>query len=150
MNNNIENMSVNAIRVLAADAVQKANSGHPGLPLGCAPMAYELWAKHMKHNPANPDWFNRDRFILSGGHGSAMLYSLLHLFGYGLSLDDLKKLSDIIEEDFYDAVSIKTCVVKRSTKGAPGPEAMASEIDSCERFIKENAVLKDPLDDFLK
>jgi transketolase len=83
-------MSVNAIRVLSADAVQKANSGHPGLPLGAAAMAYELWAKHMNHNPKNPKWPNRDRFILSGGHGSALLYSLLHLFGYGdLSVDDL-------------------------------------------------------------
>ena len=82
--------AVNAIRVLSADAIQKASSGHPGLPLGCAPMAFELWAKHLKHNPKNPDWFNRDRFILSGGHGSAMLYSLLHLFGYGLTIDDLK------------------------------------------------------------
>ncbi len=87
--NNIETMSVNAIRVLAADAVQKANSGHPGLPLGSAAMAYELWAHHMNHNPANPKWFNRDRFILSGGHGSTLLYSLLHLFGYGLTTEDL-------------------------------------------------------------
>lgn len=87
---NIDKMSVNAIRVLAADAVQKANSGHPGLPLGCASVAYELWANHMVHNPKNPDWKNRDRFILSGGHGSTLLYSLLHLFGYGnLSKDDL-------------------------------------------------------------
>ncbi|MGN0318242.1 MAG: transketolase [Lachnospira sp.] len=87
----IDEMSVNAIRVLSADAIQKANSGHPGLPLGAAPMAYELWAKHMKHNPANPDWINRDRFILSGGHGSMLLYSLFHLFGYGnLSIEDLK------------------------------------------------------------
>lgn len=83
-------MAVNAIRVLSADAIQKANSGHPGLPLGSAPMAYELWANHLKHNPKDPEWFNRDRFILSGGHGSAMLYSLLHLFGYGLTLEDLK------------------------------------------------------------
>ena len=90
MNNNIENMSVNAIRVLAADAVQKANSGHPGLPLGAAAIGYELWANHMSHNPKNPDWENRDRFILSGGHGSTLLYSLLHLFGYGLTLDDIK------------------------------------------------------------
>ncbi len=87
---NIDTLSVNAIRVLSADAVQKANSGHPGLPLGSAAMAYELWAKHMKHNPKNPKWPNRDRFILSGGHGSTLLYSLLHLFGYGdLSIDDL-------------------------------------------------------------
>lgn len=86
---NIDTMSVNAIRVLAADGVQKANSGHPGLPLGAAAMAYELWAKHMKHNPADPKWDNRDRFILSGGHGSMLLYSLLHLFGYGLKVEDL-------------------------------------------------------------
>lgn len=89
MRDNIEKMSVNAIRVLAADAVQKANSGHPGLPLGSAAMAYELWANHMNHNPADPKWFNRDRFILSGGHGSTLLYSLLHLFGYGLTKGDL-------------------------------------------------------------
>jgi transketolase len=87
---NIDELSVNAIRVLSADAIQKANSGHPGLPLGAAPMAYELWTRHMKHNPKNPDWADRDRFILSGGHGSMLLYSLLHLFGYGnLSKEDL-------------------------------------------------------------
>ena len=86
---NIDTMSVNAIRILSADGVQKANSGHPGLPLGSAAMAYELWAKHMKHNPVNPKWANRDRFILSGGHGSMLLYSLLHLFGYGLTKEDL-------------------------------------------------------------
>lgn len=86
----LDTMSVNAIRILCADAIQKANSGHPGLPLGCAPMAYELWMNHLNHNPANPDWANRDRFILSGGHGSMLLYSLLHLFGYGgLSKEDL-------------------------------------------------------------
>ena len=88
--NTIDNMSVNAIRILSADAIQKANSGHPGLPLGAAPMAYELWAKHMKHNPADPDWPDRDRFVLSGGHGSMLLYSLLHLFGYGnLKTEDI-------------------------------------------------------------
>ena len=90
MSSAIDTKSVNSIRVLAADAIQKANSGHPGLPLGSAPMAYELWAHHMNHNPKNPSWVNRDRFILSGGHGSMLLYSLLHLFGYGLTLDDLK------------------------------------------------------------
>ncbi len=88
---NIDQMSVNAIRVLAADAIQKANSGHPGLPLDAAPAAYELFARHMKHNPKNLNWVNRDRFILSAGHGSALLYSLFHLFKYGdLSIDELK------------------------------------------------------------
>ena len=87
---NIEQKSVNAIRVLAADTVQKANSGHPGLPLGSAAMAYELWANHLTHNPKNPKWVNRDRFILSAGHASSLLYSLLHLFGYGLTIEDMK------------------------------------------------------------
>ncbi len=87
----IDTTCVNAIRVLSADAIQKANSGHPGLPLGAAPIAYELWANHMKHNAKNPKWADRDRFILSGGHGSMLLYSLLHLFGYGLTLDDVKQ-----------------------------------------------------------
>ena len=89
--NSIDKLTINAIKVLSAEAIQKANSGHPGLPLGAAPMAYELFAHHMKHNPANPNWFNRDRFVLSAGHGSMLLYSLLHLFGYGdLSIDDIK------------------------------------------------------------
>ena len=73
---NIEELSVNTIRVLSAEAIQKAKSGHPGLPLGAAPMAYELWTNHMNHNPADPEWANRDRFVLSGGHGSMLLYSL--------------------------------------------------------------------------
>ena len=88
---NIDTTCVNAIRVLAADAIQKANSGHPGLPLGSAAMAYELWANHMNHNAKNPKWANRDRFVLSGGHGSTLLYSLLHFYGYGLTLEDMKQ-----------------------------------------------------------
>lgn len=91
----IDMKSVNAIRILSADTIQKANSGHPGLPLGSAAAAYELWAKHMKHNPADPNWPNRDRFILSGGHGSALLYSLLHLFGYGLTMEDMKNFRQL-------------------------------------------------------
>ncbi len=91
MNLDIEKKSVNAVRILSADMVERAKSGHPGLPLGAAAMAYELWARHMSHNPLDPAWENRDRFVLSGGHGSAMLYSLLHLFGYGLSVEDLKR-----------------------------------------------------------
>lgn len=87
---NINQKVVNALRILSADQVQKANSGHPGLPLGAAPIAYSLWANNMNHNPKNPNWENRDRFILSAGHGSSLLYSLLHMFGYGLSLEDLK------------------------------------------------------------
>lgn len=87
--------AVNAIRILSADQVQRANSGHPGLPLGAAPIAYELWANHMIHNPRNPRWINRDRFILSAGHGSSMLYSLLHLFGYDLPLSELKRFRQL-------------------------------------------------------
>jgi transketolase len=83
-------LAVNTIRTLAIDAVQKANSGHPGLPLGAAPMAYVLWQNHLKHNPRNPRWPDRDRFVLSAGHGSMLPYALLHLTGYDLSLDDLK------------------------------------------------------------
>lgn len=93
---NVKEMSVDAIRVLSAEAIQKANSGHPGLPLGAAATAYELWAEHMKHNPADPDWADRDRFVLSGGHGSMLLYSLLHLFGYGnLSIEDVKNFRQL-------------------------------------------------------
>ena len=80
---------ISTMRALAADAIQKANSGHPGLPLGAAPAAYELWANHMNFNPADLNWENRDRFILSGGHGSSLLYALLHMFGCGLSKEDL-------------------------------------------------------------
>jgi transketolase len=81
---------INTIRFLAVDAIQKANSGHPGMPMGAAPMAYVLWTKHLKHNPANPHWPNRDRFVLSAGHGSMLLYALLHLTGYDVTLDDIK------------------------------------------------------------
>lgn len=85
----IERQAISAIRVLAADAIQKANSGHPGMPIGAAPMAYALW-KQMKHNPKNPAWLGRDRFVLSAGHASMLEYALLHLYGYGLTVDDLK------------------------------------------------------------
>jgi transketolase len=88
---NIDQLAVNCIRLLSVEAIEKATSGHPGLCLGASPMAYTLWAKGMKHNPKNPNWINRDRFILSAGHGSAMLYSLLLLFGYGLTIADLKQ-----------------------------------------------------------
>ncbi|MBV8369109.1 MAG: transketolase [Candidatus Eremiobacteraeota bacterium] len=90
MNTAADDLRINAIRFLAVDAVQQANSGHPGLPLGAAAAAYALWTRHLRFNPADPKWFDRDRFVLSAGHGSALLYALLHLTGYDLTLDDLK------------------------------------------------------------
>jgi transketolase len=86
----LQTLAINTIRTLSIDAVQKANSGHPGLPLGAAPMAYALWTGFLKHNPRNPKWADRDRFILSAGHGSMLIYTLLYLTGYDVSLDDLK------------------------------------------------------------
>ena len=84
-------LAADTIRLLSADAIQKAKSGHPGMPMGCADFAFDLWFKHMKHNPKNAKWLGRDRFVLSAGHGSMLLYSLLHLFGYGLTMEDLKE-----------------------------------------------------------
>ena len=87
----LESLCVNSIRMLAVDAVNKSNSGHPGLPMGCAPMGYALWQNILNHNPNNPKWFNRDRFVLSAGHGCMLLYSLLHLTGYkSVSIADIK------------------------------------------------------------
>ena len=88
MNELLQIKAINTLRFLSADMVQKANSGHPGLPLGCASIAFTIWSRHLRHNPHNPKWPGRDRFILSGGHGSALLYSLLHLTGYDLSLSN--------------------------------------------------------------
>ena len=87
----LDNLCINTLRFLSVDAVQKANSGHPGLPLGAAPIAYTLWDRFLKFNPANPHWPNRDRFVLSAGHGCALLYSLLHMTGYDLPLEQLKQ-----------------------------------------------------------
>ncbi len=92
---NIEQKTINTIRILSADMVEKAKSGHPGLPLGAAPMAYTLWARVMKHNSKKPNWVDRDRFVLSAGHGSALIYSLLHLFEYGLTSEDLKNFRQL-------------------------------------------------------
>lgn len=91
----IDQLCINTIRTLSLDAVQKANSGHPGLPLGMAPAAYVLWTRFLRHNPRNPKWFNRDRFLLSAGHGSMLIYSLLHLTGYDLALDELKNFRQL-------------------------------------------------------
>lgn len=95
MTQNQDQLAINAIRMLSVDMINQANSGHPGLPLGAAPMTYALWTKVMNHNPENSHWANRDRFVLSAGHGSALLYSLLHLCGYRLSMEDLKNFRQL-------------------------------------------------------
>src|SRR3989337_1544426 len=87
----LEDLCINAIRVLAMDAVQKADSGHPGTPMALAPLAYVLWTQHLRYNPSDPDWINRDRFVLSAGHASMLLYSVLYLTGYDVTLDDIKQ-----------------------------------------------------------
>ena len=89
MSDDLQLRAINTLRFLSADAVQQANSGHPVLPMGAAAMAYTLWTRHLRHNPRNPKWVGRDRFVLSGGHGSMLLYSLLHLTGYELSLESV-------------------------------------------------------------
>ncbi|MCZ0754141.1 transketolase [Anoxybacillus sp. J5B_2022] len=91
MSQTIDQLAITTIRTLSIDAIEKANSGHPGMPMGAAPMAYTLWTRFMNHNPSNPTWFNRDRFVLSAGHGSMLLYSLLHLSGYDVSMEDIKQ-----------------------------------------------------------
>ena len=91
MSEQLDQQCINTIRFLSVDMVQKADSGHPGMPLGAAPMAYVLWTRFLRYNPHNPDWVDRDRFVLSAGHGSALLYSLLYLTGYALSLDDIRQ-----------------------------------------------------------
>src|SRR4051812_50131630 len=88
-------LAIDTIRTLSIDGVQKANSGHPGAPMGAAPMAYVLWTRFLRHAPSKPDWPDRDRFVLSAGHASALLYSLLHLTGYDLSLDELKRFRQL-------------------------------------------------------
>ncbi|VYS73088.1 Transketolase [Anaerococcus vaginalis] len=93
-----DQLAVNAIRCLSLAQIEKANSGHPGLPMGASPMAYVLFNKILKTNPKNENWFDRDRFVLSAGHGSAMLYSLLHLSGYDLSIDDLKQFRQKVQK----------------------------------------------------
>src|ERR1043166_3826639 len=91
MSDQLDQLCINTVRFLSVDAVQKAKSGHPGMPLGAAPMAYALWTRLLKHNPRNPGWFDRDRFVLSAGHGSMLLYSLLYLTGYDLPLAEIKR-----------------------------------------------------------
>jgi len=115
MSKQVEQLSINTIRTLAIDAIEKANSGHPGLPMGAAPMAYTLWTEFMAHHPKNSNWFNRDRFVLSAGHGSMLLYGLLHLSGYDVTIEDLKNFRQWgsrtpghPEVDFTDGVEATT------------------------------------------
>lgn len=92
---NTDNLAISTIRILSAEAIEKAKSGHPGLPMGCAPMAYTLWSKFLKHNPKNSKWLDRDRFVLSAGHGSMLIYSLLHIYGYDVSIEDIKNFRQL-------------------------------------------------------
>lgn len=91
----LDRLCINTLRFLSIDAVQKAKSGHPGFPMGIAPTLYQLFTKHLNYNPENPSWLNRDRFVLSAGHGSAVLYSILHLAGYEISIEDLKNFRQL-------------------------------------------------------
>ena len=108
----LEGLCINAIRMLSIDMVQQANSGHPGMPLGAATMAYVLWTRHLRHNPRNPEWPDRDRFVLSAGHASALLYSLLFLTGYDLTMEDLGNFASRTAE----RLAIRNMVVRRVSR----------------------------------
>jgi transketolase len=145
---NLEQQCVNTIRMLSIDMVEKANSGHPGMPLGAAPMAYVLWSKFLKHNPSNPDWHNRDRFILSAGHGSALLYSLLHLTGYDLSLDELKEFRQWGSKtpghpEYRDTVGVEMTTGPLGQGFATGVGMAAAERFLAARFNKADCKLID-------
>jgi transketolase len=131
----IAKLSVNTIRTLALDAVQKANSGHPGLPMGSAPMAYVLWQKHLKHNPKDPRWPDRDRFVLSGGHGSMLLYALLHLTGYDVTMDDLKSFRQWNSRTPGHPESFMTPGVEATTGPLGQGSANAVGLAIAERFL---------------
>src|SRR5437763_3466873 len=111
----IDELSINTLRILSADAVQNANSGHPGMPMGTAAMAYVLWTRYLKHNPRDPHWFDRDRFVLSAGHGSMLLYSLLHLTGYDLSLDEIKRFRQLDSKTPGHPENVLTAAVEITT-----------------------------------
>ncbi|MBX2819449.1 MAG: transketolase [Rhodothermaceae bacterium] len=144
----ITELSINTIRFLSVDAVQKANSGHPGLPMGAAPMAYVLWKKFMKHNPQNPDWYDRDRFVLSAGHGSMLVYSMLHLTGYDLPLEELKQFRQLGSKTPGHPENFQTRGVETTTgplgQGFANGVGMAiAERFLAARFNKENFPIVD-------
>jgi transketolase len=128
-------LAINTIRVLSIDAVQKANSGHPGLPMGAAPMSYVLWQRHLKHNPRNPRWADRDRFVLSAGHGSMLIYSLLHLTGYDVTLDDLKSFRQWSSKTPGHPESFMTPGVEATTGPLGQGTANAVGMAMAERFL---------------
>lgn len=147
-NTELDQLCINTIRTLSLDAVQRAESGHPGLPLGCAPMAYVLWTKFLRHNPQNPKWFNRDRFLLSAGHGSMLIYSLLHLTGYDLSLDELKNFRQFGSKTPGHPENILTAGVEITTgplgQGFANGVGMAmGSVHLAARFNKDNFPLID-------
>ena len=145
---NIDQLSINTIRILSADAVQKANSGHPGLPLGAAPMAYALWAKYLKHNPNDSKWIDRDRFVLSAGHGSMLLYSLLYLFGYGLTMDEIKAFRQWNSKtpghpEYGHASGIEATTGPLGTGFATGVGMAIAEANLAEKFNKDGYKIVD-------
>lgn len=141
-------LSINTIRFLAVDAVQKANSGHPGLPMGAAPMAYVLWRKCMKHNPQNPSWYDRDRFILSAGHGSMLIYAMLHLTGYDLPLEELKQFRQLGSKtpghpENFQTIGVETTTGPLGQGFANGVGMAIAERFMAARFNKENFPIVD-------
>jgi hypothetical protein len=129
---------INALRFLSIDAVQKANSGHPGMPMGMAEIATALWKNHLNHNPLNPYWFNRDRFVLSNGHGSMLLYSLLHLTGYEISMDDLKDFRKLKSKTPGHPEYDLDCGVETTT----GPLLMLLEWQFQKKYFQLNLILR--------
>ena len=122
LKNELDDLCINTIRVLSADAVQAANSGHPGMPMGAAAMANTLWTRFLKHNPADPGWVDRDRFVLSAGHGSMLLYSLLHLTGYDLPLEELKRSARFLTPRMgADAIPSPCSRTRSSNAGSRAP-----------------------------
>ncbi|RQD70994.1 MAG: transketolase [Tindallia sp. MSAO_Bac2] len=143
MEKNMDQLAVNSIRMLSAEAVEKAKSGHPGLPMGAAPMAYTLWSRVMKHNPKNPVWKNRDRFILSAGHGSMLLYSLLHLFGYSLNIEEIKQFRQWDSQtpghpEYGHTTGVETTTGPLGQGIANGVGMAIAESRLAEQFNKEN------------
>lgn len=140
---NSDNLNVATLRILSAEAVEKANSGHPGLPLGAAPMAYTLWSRHLKHNPENSKWLDRDRFILSAGHGSMLLYSLLHIFGYDVTIEDIKNFRQVGSRtpghpEYRDTDGVETTTGPLGQGVANAVGMAAAEEFLASKFNKEN------------